>query len=92
MITPTLADSTISDGMHWSVFFIRAATAEPSTFFDSPVDSGYSIDNLAPGAPQGFLVAYNAPGGNQLAWDPSEDVDFQYFKVPPEYVCLYLHP
>jgi hypothetical protein len=81
MIAPTLADSTIANGMHWSVFFIRAATSEPLTFFDSPVDSGYSLDNLAPGAPENLAVAYNSGGGNELSWDPSEDEDFDYFCV-----------
>ncbi|UCF06280.1 MAG: choice-of-anchor D domain-containing protein [bacterium] len=81
MIAPTLADSTKTNGMHWSVFFIRAATADPLTYFDSPIDSGYSLDNLPPGVPGGFSVAYNTGSGNQLAWDPSEDEDFQYFKV-----------
>lgn len=35
--------------------------------------AGYSLDNLAPGVSQGFMVTYSAPGGNQLAWGPSED-------------------
>jgi hypothetical protein len=81
MISPTLADSTIEDGMHWSVFFIRAATANPLTYFDSPIDSGYSLDNLAPEVPEGFLTAYNTGSGNRLSWDPSPDVDFQYFRI-----------
>jgi hypothetical protein len=81
MIAPTLADSTVDDGIHWSVFFIRAATSAPLVFFDSQPDSGYSLDNLAPQAPDGFTVAYNGPTGNQLAWKPSVDEDFRYFNV-----------
>jgi len=76
MIVPTLADSTIAKGMHWSVFFIRAATAAPGTFFDSTPDSGYSRDNLAPGAPQGLTYA-----SDQLSWDEAPEADFQYFSV-----------
>jgi len=81
MIAPTLADSTVEDGIHWSVFFIRAATADPLVYFDSPPDSGYSLDNLAPNVPEGFAVAYNGGAGNELAWEPSEDTDFRYFNV-----------
>lgn len=81
MIAPTLADSTVEHGIHWSVFFIRAATANPLVYFDSPPDSGYSLDNLAPNVPQGFSVAYNSGGGNELVWEPSSDPDFRFFNV-----------
>jgi len=56
VVVPTLADSTIAQGMHWSVFLVRAATATPLTFFDSPPDSGYSVDNLAPAPPSGLAL------------------------------------
>jgi hypothetical protein len=45
------------------------------------VDSGYSVDNIAPGVPEGLSVAYNTGSGNQLTWDPCPDSDFQYFKI-----------
>jgi FlgD Ig-like domain len=76
MIAPTLADSTVNYGMYRTKFFVRAATANPSIFYDSPVDSGYSRDNLAPGIPSSF--AYIA--GN-LSWNKSGAVDFDYFSV-----------
>jgi hypothetical protein len=76
MIAPTLADSTVSLGMYRTKFFVRAATANPSVFYDSPVDSGYSLDNLAPGVPSNF--AYVA--GN-LSWNKSGADDFDYFSV-----------
>ncbi|HET6463366.1 MAG TPA: T9SS type A sorting domain-containing protein, partial [Candidatus Krumholzibacteria bacterium] len=56
--------------------FVRAATANPSIFYDSPVDSGYSRDNLAPGIPSNF--SYIA--GN-LSWNKSSATDFDYFSV-----------
>lgn len=76
MVVPTLADSTIVDGMHWSVFFVRAATASPATYFDALPDSGYSVDNLAPGAPQNLAVQ-----GDLLIWDASGAADFAKFSV-----------
>jgi hypothetical protein len=80
-VVPTLADSTIADGMYYSSFFVRARTATPGRHYDSPPDSGYSVDNLAPGVPLGFVVSYNTGSGNQLTWDPSNDEDFDYFRV-----------
>jgi len=79
LIVPTLADSTISDGQHWSVFFVRAATDAPLLYFDSSPDSGYSVDNLAPNAPEGFAAAYGA--NVALSWEPGVDEDFRHFKI-----------
>ena len=47
-ICPTLADSTESEGMYWSVFFVSAMTSDPLVYFDSDPDSGYSLDNIPP--------------------------------------------
>ncbi len=77
-LVPTLADSTILDGMHYSAFFIRALTATPGVYFDSPVDSGYSIDNVAPSEPTGLSGAQVA-GGLRITWAPSSDPDFSHF-------------
>jgi hypothetical protein len=76
MVVPTIGDSTLANGPYYSVFFIRAATAMPAMFVDSPIDSGYSVDNLAPAVPGGF--AYNA---GVLAWNQSTAADFDYFTV-----------
>jgi len=80
-IVPTAADSTIADGMHWSAFFVRAMTASPGIFQDTPPDSGYSVDNLVPEAPQGFRADYAGGGGVDLAWEESPEADFDYFKI-----------
>ncbi|MFH1843490.1 MAG: hypothetical protein ABIF77_09825, partial [bacterium] len=79
-VVPTLADSTITSGMYHTTFFVSALTATPGIYFDSPPDSGYSLDNLAPGAPAGLAVAYGQ-SGNQLSWEPPADEDFQYHKI-----------
>jgi hypothetical protein len=73
---PTIGDSTVTLGQYRSTFFVRAATSDPLGYFDSPADSGYSLDNLAPGAPQNFV--YDA---GDLAWDESKATDFDYFTV-----------
>ena len=81
ILAPTIGDSTVSSGLYESVFFIRAATAAPTVFWDSDPDSGYSLDNLAPPAPSS--IVYNA---GLLAWDDSEAPDFDYFAVYGGYI------
>ncbi len=78
-LSPTLADFGAT--IPWSVYYVSAHTTTPSVYFDSPPDSGYSVDNIPPGVPEGFAVAYNTGSGNHLTWDPSAEGDFQYFKV-----------
>ncbi|MCK4511925.1 hypothetical protein KAW64_09310, partial [bacterium] len=78
-LAATLCDSTES-GICWSVLFVRAHTAAPAVYYDSMPDSGYSVDNLAPAVPAAFAVDYSATQ-NQLAWEASEDDDFQYFRI-----------
>ena len=46
--------------------------------FHSPPDSGYSIDNIAPGVPTG-MQAIALENSISLSWDISEAEDFQYF-------------
>jgi hypothetical protein len=77
-LAPTLADSTIVGGMHHSVFFVRALTAAPGVYLDSPVDSGYSVDNLPPVPPAG-LRGRQVAAGLEIAWAPSSDPDFSHF-------------
>ena len=80
VLAPTLADSTKQDGVHWSVFFVRAATSQPLVYFDSPSDSGYSIDNNKPGPPLNLSLAFVEGQGNSLAWTPPDAPDVvEYF-------------
>ena len=81
LVVPTLADSTIAHGQHWSAFFVRGATSIPVQFTDAAPDSGYSLDNLAPGVPQGFVISGDTEIGNTLSWHPSLDADFHYFRI-----------
>ncbi len=77
-LVPTLADSTILGGMCYSAFFVRALTATPGDYLDSPVDSGYSVDNLAPAQPTG-MAGLQVAGGLRITWAPSSDPDFSHF-------------
>ena len=75
-VVPSLADATIARGLHSSVYFVRAATADPAYFFDSEVVAGYSLDNLAPAAPSNVVFANPA-----LTWQGGTEADFDYFVV-----------
>jgi hypothetical protein len=73
---PTIGDSTETLGPYYSVFYVRATTTDPTEYFDSPPDSGYSVDNLSPGVPTNFVY-----GAGVLTWDPCPDPDFDHFTV-----------
>jgi hypothetical protein len=76
IVVPTLGDSTATSGRYYSTFYIRAATADPLVFFDSPADSGVSVDNLSPEVPGGLFRS-----GDTLSWNESAAPDFDYFTV-----------
>jgi hypothetical protein len=73
---PTLGDSTGS-GVTYTVCCVSAHTTTPSVWYVGAPDSGCSVDNLAP-APPGDLRMTSPTG---LAWDESQDKDFNYFTV-----------
>ena len=76
---PTLGDST-DTGMFWSVFCISAHTDDPTVWYVSTPDSGYSVDNLEPQAPRGLTAEYDGEA-IALAWDENLEEDFNYYAV-----------
>ncbi len=72
VIAPTLQDEEPT------CFFVSAMTSDPLVYFDSNIECGTSIDNLAPQPPTG--VYWIAPG-MELAWDEPLDEDFNHFTV-----------
>ncbi len=79
-VGPTLKDSTISDGMYWSAFFVRAGTESPTSYFDTPVDSGYSLDNLPPPRPTGLFASHQL-AVTKLTWGTTSATDFDHYTV-----------
>ena len=79
-VAPTLCDSTAEEGICWSTFFVSAVTPEPWVYFDSAPDSGYSVDNVAPEAPQG-LTAEHTGESILLTWDANLEEDLDYYAV-----------
>ncbi|MFN8586206.1 MAG: FG-GAP-like repeat-containing protein [Candidatus Eisenbacteria bacterium] len=76
----TFADSGAA-GPNWSVFVASAHMADPTKWWLSVADSGKSVDNIAPGAPQGVQLSYHPGTHNALSWQPSAAEDFEYFRV-----------
>ena len=73
----TLMDSTMDqDGL--TEFIVVAYMAEGT--FSSEIVSGYSMDNLAPGAPTGFTSTI-LDDGIFLRWNISMANDFQHFEL-----------
>jgi len=81
VIVPTLFDSTgVSDERHY--FQVIAHESDPTKFWISPVDSGYSVDNLAPTAPLGLAGEQSyTPEGLELTWDPNIESDLVGYKI-----------
>lgn len=79
-VAETLCDSTAAAGICWSVFMVSAMTPDPAQFYDSPPDSGYSLDNLAPSVPAGLAVSYGS-SENTLAWLGAPEPDVWHYRV-----------
>ena len=69
---------SISEGDGMSQFKV-VASMNNGIFHSEPM-MGYSIDNIAPGVPDG-LIAVAMDDNIQLSWNPSADEDFQYYVV-----------
>ena len=75
----TLYDSmSTTSGKHY--FMVAAHTDNQDVFFDSPPDSGYSVDNLPPQPPQ-LLVANWDGNAVTLNWSANTEADLQGYAV-----------
>lgn len=96
VVVPTHADSTLIHGMWRSTYLVRTLTTDPVVFFDSPPDSGYSVDNLAPPAPEYLVVVPTNGGGMDLSWSASPAEDLLHYKIyrgsDPEFPVDPEHP
>ena len=82
----TLADSTSEND---AIMTYRIIAAMEEGNFASDPGSGYSVDNIAPGAPTGVVAAIS-DGVVYLEWAPSDANDLDYYAVyrstDPEFV------
>lgn len=66
----------------WQYFMVVAHEATPGVFYESDVDSGYSVDNLSPYPPVGLTAVPMGPPENLiLSWDPNTDPDISFYRV-----------
>jgi hypothetical protein len=79
-VAPTLMTSIPEEEIHYTFYKVKAHTENQELFYESEVDSGYSVDNIAPAIPSGLLA--NVSGSNvNLVWDAPVDEDFNYFII-----------
>jgi hypothetical protein len=75
----TLQDSTVA-GNPYTAFFVQALTTDRAVFYNSNVDSGYSVDNLAPPQPLPFAAVYSGVDVT-LHWVKNAAPDFAEFRL-----------
>ncbi len=80
-IVSTLFDSTASS-FEQHYFQIMAHGLDPSHHWISGIDSGYSVDNLAPCPPLALAGEQSfAPEGLELSWSPNSEADLGGYNI-----------
>jgi hypothetical protein len=67
-----------TNGKHY--FIVSALTNDPNVFYDSKIDSGYSVDNLPPLPPQN-LVGNIQSGKIVLHWEANSESDLRGYAI-----------
>ncbi len=76
---PTLSDSMAgTNGMEY--FMVSGETYNANVFYDSNVDSGYSVDNLPPSAPAAVTATVSS-GNVILHWKQNLEPDLKNYQV-----------
>jgi hypothetical protein len=78
-VASTLSDSTPTSNPK-TLFMVMALDAGNTLHWDSAVDSGYSVDNLAPAAPVPFTGNY-AAGATHLHWAANSEADLSEYRL-----------
>ncbi|HUI28861.1 MAG TPA: sugar-binding protein [Candidatus Acidoferrales bacterium] len=78
------AASTLNDSMQGNegieYFMVSAQTADPNVFYDSNIQTGYSVDNIPPLPPQS-VVASIVSGKVVLRWSANTEPDLKDYLV-----------
>src|SRR5262249_53341598 len=77
---PTRADST-GAGAANEVYLVVTHTVTPTVWYVSQPDSGHSVDNLAPNAPQNLAGALVPPGVAHLTWTANTEHDLYRYAI-----------
>ena len=80
-IAPTIYDSTITQGVYYSIFRVIAHTSNESIYKTIGPDSGYSVDNLPPLAPTDASAMQLLNGNNVIQWHSAVNIygDFKEY-------------
>lgn len=78
--TAATTQDSLPGGNPYTAFFVQALTTDVFAFYNSSIDSGYSVDNLAPPAPQPFTAVYG-PSSVALHWLPSAVPDLAGYRL-----------
>jgi hypothetical protein len=78
--TAATTQDSIPGSNPFTAFFVTALTSSPTQFYESNVDSGYSVDNLAPASPVPFVAVYGA-SSNALHWSKSRSTDLLEYRL-----------
>jgi len=74
-------DSMGSDP-HWQYFMVSAHTVDSLFYYDSAIDSGYSVDNLSPAQPEGLAGTQQlGPDGLLVSWFANAEPDLSTYVV-----------
>jgi len=76
----TTGSDSLPGPIPWNVFFVQAKAAASNTYYTSPVDSGYSVDNLSPFAPAALTGNY-AGGATHLHWSRNAEADLHGYRL-----------
>jgi hypothetical protein len=82
LVLPTLVDSnayTTPD--QYLTGFVVTGHWDTYGYIDGMPGIGYSIDNIHPGVPDPLMLLYSDDSQVDLQWEPSADMDFQYFEL-----------
>ncbi|MFI5371541.1 MAG: T9SS type A sorting domain-containing protein, partial [Candidatus Eisenbacteria bacterium] len=79
LTVPTLQDSLPGSNPYTAVF-VQAVTSNSTEFIASGIDSGYSVDNLAPAQPAPFVGVYS-PTEVALHWLPNHEPDLAGYRL-----------
>ena len=77
---PTRADSTAA-GNADEVFVVVTHTTTPTVWYVSQPDSGHSVDNLAPDAPQSLAGTFEPSSALHLTWAPNAEGDLHRYAI-----------
>lgn len=78
-VIPTVSDS-IGGSNAYTVVMVEAHEQAGNAFWQSPADSGYSVDNLPPLAPAPFTGVYGS-GSTALHWGQNRESDFASYRL-----------